>query len=72
MLGNGDISGSGRNTPDTVSSLAGAVQVAAGGAHTCAALADGTARCWGRNVNGQLGDGTNFNGFTPEQVVGLP
>ena len=72
MLGNGDISGSGRNTPDTVSSLAGAVQVAAGGAHTCAALADGAARCWGRNVNGQLGDGTTDNRTTATAVTGLP
>jgi alpha-tubulin suppressor-like RCC1 family protein len=30
------------------------VQVAAGGAHTCALLADGTVRCWGRALEGQV------------------
>ena len=34
-----------------------AVAVGAGGAHSCAVLADGTARCWGNNDTGQLGAG---------------
>ena len=33
------------------------VQIAAGGSHTCALLADGTVRCWGANTSGQLGYG---------------
>lgn len=33
------------------------VQIAAGGAHTCALLGDGAVRCWGRNTVGQLGYG---------------
>jgi alpha-tubulin suppressor-like RCC1 family protein len=32
--------------------------LAAGDAHSCAALADGRIRCWGSNASGQLGDGT--------------
>lgn len=39
--------------------------------HTCAALDDGTARCWGQNDNQQIGDGTSTNQNLPIQVVGL-
>jgi alpha-tubulin suppressor-like RCC1 family protein len=37
--------------------LTGAVDVTAGGSHACALMSDGTARCWGENLHGQLGDG---------------
>jgi len=32
---------------------------------TCALLADGSARCWGYNGHGELGDGTEDNAATP-------
>jgi alpha-tubulin suppressor-like RCC1 family protein len=35
-----------------------AVEIAAGGSHTCAVLADRTLRCWGSGVFGQLGHGS--------------
>lgn len=34
-----------------------AANVSAGAYHSCATLADGTARCWGYNAYGQLGNG---------------
>jgi hypothetical protein len=37
------------------------IQVAAGGFHTCALLADGNVRCWGRGKEGQLGYGNADN-----------
>jgi len=39
--------------------------------HTCAALADGTARCWGNNDFGQLGDGTTMGRVIPTLVPGI-
>ncbi|XYH94716.1 RCC1 domain-containing protein [Sorangium sp. So ce1128] len=47
-------------------------QVAAGGNHNCAVLSDDTVACWGRNEQGQLGDGTTTDhGSRPVQVLGL-
>jgi len=37
----------------------------------CARLADGTARCWGYNAYGQLGDGTTTTRLTPAAVMGI-
>jgi alpha-tubulin suppressor-like RCC1 family protein len=48
--------------------------LAAGVAHVCAHMMDGTLRCWGRNNNGQLGlgdGGTGTDRSSPEQVGGL-
>ena len=47
--------------------------VAAGGFHTCAltALPTGGVKCWGSNLNGQLGDGTKTERATPTQVQNL-
>jgi hypothetical protein len=61
-----------RSTPTTVTGLSGmATALEAGGAHTCALLADGRVQCWGRNDDGQLGDGTAWR-TTPVTVVGIP
>uniref|UniRef100_A0A383VBW9 Uncharacterized protein n=1 Tax=Tetradesmus obliquus TaxID=3088 RepID=A0A383VBW9_TETOB len=37
--------------------------------HTCAVLQDGTARCWGKNQNRQLGDGTSSDKIVPVEVT---
>ena len=57
--------------PVPVDGLTGATQITAGASHTCARLSDGTARCWGRNVEGQLGNGTTTTAFAPVPVSGL-
>jgi Regulator of chromosome condensation (RCC1) repeat len=48
-----------------------AIQVAAGGDHTCALLSSGYLGCWGDNADGQLGDGSTEGQDTPEEVDGI-
>jgi len=68
----GDGTTTDRPTPVPVSGLTNSVvAVAAGYFHTCAlTLADGV-KCWGENVYGQLGDGTNDERDAPVDVSGL-
>ena len=42
--------------------------IAAGSNHTCAVLSNGTARCWGWNTNGQIGDNSLNPSSTPREV----
>ena len=46
------------------------VSLSAGGQTTCVTRSDGTARCWGRNDYGQVGDGSTTRRDTPANVVG--
>lgn len=50
---------------------AGAVSVSAGGYHTCAIKKSGTAKCWGANNYGQLGDNSTTVPNAAVDVVGL-
>jgi RHS repeat-associated protein len=45
--------------------------IAAGACHSLAVKSGGAVRAWGRNANGQLGDGTTTQRKTPVQVSGL-
>ncbi|MEX0787012.1 MAG: dockerin type I domain-containing protein [Dehalococcoidia bacterium] len=48
--------------------LSGVVAVAGGDTHSCAASEAGGVWCWGRNVHGRLGDGTEVQRNTPVAV----
>jgi len=59
-------------TPVPVLVLAsGVVEVKAGSGHTCARKSDKSVWCWGRNDDGQLGDGTVTNKTSPVQISAL-
>lgn len=49
--------------------LTGIVQISAGTSYTCALLSDGTARCWGSNSGGRLGNGTATQSLLPTTVL---
>lgn len=46
-------------------------KLSVGEAFTCAITNSNGVKCWGRNANGQLGDGTTTQRLAPVQVVGL-
>lgn len=57
--------------PAPVVGLTGKVTTIGVGGSICAA-GSGVTSCWGRNVYGELGDGTTTSRTMPVQVVGLP
>ncbi|MCP2502842.1 MAG: hypothetical protein NLN66_02155, partial [Candidatus Thalassarchaeaceae archaeon] len=70
----GDGTTTNRNTPTQTSSLGTdrtAVSITADYGHTCAILDDGSVSCWGENGNGQLGDGTTTDRYTPTPTASL-
>ena len=69
-LGDGTIGGE-QYAPVAVTGLTGAASVSLGPLHACALLTNGTAKCWGNNDYGELGDGTQAVQPTPVSVTGL-
>jgi alpha-tubulin suppressor-like RCC1 family protein len=59
-------------TPVPVTGAPAFAVISAGGTHTCALTADGTAYCWGNNIWGQLGDSSTVSREQPKPVRGAP
>jgi alpha-tubulin suppressor-like RCC1 family protein len=67
QLGNGKGEELWLSTPQRVGTGEDWGALAAGGDHTCA-IRQGALYCWGRNTQGQLGDGTNVDRHAPTRV----
>ncbi|MGH7256889.1 MAG: RCC1 domain-containing protein [Nitrospiraceae bacterium] len=68
----GDGKQSDRSIPVNVVGLAsGAKTITAGWRHSCAITSLGGIQCWGNNHDGQVGDGSETDRKTPQDVVGL-
>ena len=59
------------SVPRQVADITNATAIAANRRHACALHETGTISCWGRNENGQLGNGTNTSSSAPVQVAGI-
>jgi len=57
-------------TPVPVSGGLTFVSISAGSQHTCGLTSSGALFCWGRNEDGELGDGTGTNRAVPTRVSG--
>jgi alpha-tubulin suppressor-like RCC1 family protein len=70
-LGNGAVSLANTLPVDVIGLGTTATAISVGTEHACALTSQGGVKCWGKNGNGRLGDGTTINRATPVQVTGL-
>ncbi|HWA74829.1 MAG TPA: hypothetical protein VG937_20945 [Polyangiaceae bacterium] len=69
-LGNGVVS-TVSTTPVAVSGITQAIALSVGYSHSCAVLLGGTAKCWGSNLHGQLGNNSTTDSNVPVSVSGI-
>ena len=68
----GDGTSTTRTTPVAVLGAISFVAVKTGTYHSCGLTGGGTAYCWGRNREGQLGNGSTTDSYTPVRVADQP
>ena len=70
QLGDGTTTSANVLTPVQVSGLtSGVVDIGVGSSHSCALMATGGVKCWGRGANGRLGRGSQDESLTPVDVA---
>ena len=52
-------------TPRVIAGIHNGVAISGGRLHVCVLSADNSVKCWGRGIEGQLGEGMNINRFEP-------
>jgi hypothetical protein len=65
------ITGAQATTPLQITGASSVTAVAVGAQHACALKIDKTVWCWGKNGEGELGNGTHDDSATPVKVTGL-
>lgn len=68
QLGSGKTTPPPQNIPEPIPGLTGVNTIIAGKEHVVALKSNGTTLAWGRNENGQVGDGTTTQRNTPVQI----
>ena len=53
------------STPVSVTGISNATAISGGGDHMCSLISGGTAKCWGDNYQGQLGNGSTTDSSSP-------
>lgn len=71
QVGNGATSADVSGATDVTGLTSNAVQVTAMGNHACALKSDGSVRCWGGGVKGEIGDGTSTDRYSQTLPTGL-
>jgi alpha-tubulin suppressor-like RCC1 family protein len=61
-----------QNLPVAVVGVSGVASIGAGSQHACAVRAAGWVQCWGRDDNGELGDGALVSRATPGATLPFP
>jgi alpha-tubulin suppressor-like RCC1 family protein len=69
-LGNGTNAATNTGSPTAVTGVTGVSALAAGGLHTCA-LIGSAVKCWGRNTEGELDNGSISDSYTAVSAGGL-
>ena len=71
-LGDGNDKLAGKSLlPLSVSNVSNATQIVTSSSHSCALISGGSAKCWGNNAYGQLGDGSSTTRPTAVSVSGV-